>query len=218
MSSRTLLEQIRHELDVWERQLQIVFPAKVVEVDTVTSTVTVVPAHWEIWRNEDGEKVVDSAVGEEAGVERLYDIPVAFFSSAGISLTTPVAAGDFGICVCAKYSLEMLRSTEEVGDPLHMHRFTPSGAVFLPVYLATDASPVSHNASLVSVHETEANADYLALKSDVQDIKTMLDGLKSDYNTHKHTGVTAGGGSSGVTDTLNTDSYTVQGTTKFQAE
>ena len=74
-------------------------------------------------------------------------------------------------------------------DPGDMRRFTMSGSVFFPVNLtpdgvALDASQGDGDTDITA--GAGGASDYLALKKDVDDIKTMIDEIKTDYNAHTH--------------------------------
>lgn len=209
----TDLEKIRGQIAERERSIQTAFPGKVIAYDAATGTVKLEPQFLETWRS--GTERVSEAVSSENYIE---NVPVCFPRSGDFSITFPIATGSFGLVLCTKYSLDVWREAGTATDPGDLRRFTLSGATFHPVNLSPTASQLtSIDTSHIILSEGGAT-DYVALKADVQDIKTFLDEIKTDFNSHTHAGVTAGGSTTATPVAQITSTYTVQASTKVKVE
>lgn len=106
--------------------MQTAFPAKVVSYDADTQTAQLEPQIAEISRDIDsGERVTES-------LPILPDVPVVFPRGGGFFLSFPLAAGDYVLVVCSKYSIDRWRSTAQAGDPGDTRTFGLSGAIAIP--------------------------------------------------------------------------------------
>jgi hypothetical protein len=98
-----------------------------------------------------------------------------------------------------------------------------SGAVFHPVNLHPNNSALSDVDSAYMVLSDGGSVDFVALKADVEDIKTFLDEIKTDFNAHTHGGVLSGGAFTGNPTASTppvsiTSTYTVQASSKVKVE
>jgi len=111
------------------------------------------------------------------------------------------------LVVCTKYALDIWRSQGQPRDPGDLRRFGMSGAVFHPVNLHPNNSAISGvdtgvmeiGQILTSSGASTVTTQFIALANL---IVTELSSIRTVLNTHKHTGVTTGSGSSAVSDTL----------------
>ena len=185
MATPTDAATARHEQEVRERSMQTAFPAKVLAYNSDTGTVKLEPQFIETWR--DGFE----RVTEDAESEYIDLVPIAFPRSGDYFMTWPIAAGDFGLVVCTKYSLGVWRDQGQRSDPGDLRRFCMDGAVFQPVNLTPDESPVNkHSGGSYFEISKGGSIDFVALaakvKDDLDDIKDMLDDIKAVHNAHGH--------------------------------
>lgn len=213
----SLAGYVRNQIEQRERQMQTSFPAKVIGYHSATGTVTVEPQFLEVWRENDARRAEDIDAPEDAYVE---DVPILFPHGGGLQITFPVDPGDFGLVTCTKYSLDVWREAATMGDPGDLRRFTMSGAVFHPVNLYPTSGYIKHDGGDYISLSAGGTVDFVALKSDVDDIKTMLDDVQSKYNTHTHLGEYLSPGDVTTVTPLpqSTTSYTVQASSKVKVE
>jgi hypothetical protein len=200
MATPTLEAHINDLIDQRLRQMQTAYPAEIVSFDQAASTATVKPLFVEAWRGPSGERLTETVEEEEdAYVENVL---VAFPRAGNFRITFPVVAGDTGLVIVTKYSLDVFRGGGGAVDPGDLTKFGMTGSVFFPVNLTPDADPLDGSESgSTDIYLGEgATGDFLALQADVDDIKIYLDDLKDKFNNHVHTttAVTGGGGSPGV--------------------
>lgn len=216
MSTPTLPAFVRQQLEQRERQMQTSFPAKVISYDSDTGTVTVEPQFIETWRDADGTRVNETIENKEDAY--VANVPVLFPQGAGFRITFPIAANDWGLVHCTKYSLDLWRQQGSVNDPGDLRRFTMSGAVFEPVNLQPDADYLKHDGGDYISLSFGGTVDFVALKQDVEDIKSALDHLESKFNTHQHVCPESAGSPTTGNSNPASHSYTVLGSTKVKVE
>ena len=178
-----------------ERDLKVMLPGKVVAFDQATLTVDIEPQDVEVWREQSETEFQNSRLPE------VSNLPILYPRGGGFGIYWPLQVGDFGLVACTKYSLDLWRQKGEQTGAGDMRRFTLSGAMFLPVSLYPDDNVLAVDAGDENfmVLSKGGTSDFVALAALV---KSEIDDLKTDFNLHKHTGVTTGGGTSGITDTL----------------
>lgn len=142
----------------------------------------------------------------------ITSVPVVFPGAGDYSITFPIAKGDTVLLIFSQFSLDKwLNSGGEV-DPDDDRRFHISDAIAIPG-LRPFSAPVSNpgtsamtlTASEIRLGSNDAS-ELLALKSDLENLKTWLD-------THIHPDP-----SSGSTGAPTTTSPSPAGTTKVKAE
>ena len=166
--------------------MQTSYPAEVISFDQAASTVTVKPLFVEAWRGPAGDRLTETIeADEDAYVENVL---VAFPRAATFRVTFPIAPGDTGLVIVTKYSLDVFRNSGAANDPGDLTKFGMSGSVFFPVNLTADADPLDGSeSSTTDIYLGEgATGDYVALKKDVDDIKTYIDNFQTKYNQHTH--------------------------------
>jgi hypothetical protein len=216
IATPTHASSMRDAIEQRERQMQIAFPAKVISYTPATCTARLEPQFIETWR-EGSERVSETfdATVTATGRPRkprldsdayIDNIPVCFPRAGDYRMTFPIAAGDFGLVICTKFSLDVWRETATAGDPGDLRRFTMSGATFHPVSLSPNDSTLdpttdADHATVISL-SAGGTTDFVALaakvKTDLDAIKAYLDEIKADYNLHTHGGVTAGAAFTGA--------------------
>lgn len=194
-------------------------PARVRTYDSSKQAVSVQPLIKVGYLDETGER-------QTQALPIINDVPVVFPGANGFRVTFPIANGDIVLLVFSEASIDKWLA---VGgntpiDPLDDRRFHLSDAIAIPglrpfslaledaptdrMSIGNDSGPtIEIDDSVIKLGSNSASG-YLALKSDVQDLRDAL-------ATHIHTGVTTGGGTSG------TPSVTLPnptGTTKVKAE
>ena len=209
-----------------ERSIQTQFVAKVVTYDASTGTVRLEPQTFDVWHDRDGDRTTNQADSEEENY--IENVPVCFPRSGSFSITFPIAEGSFGLVICTKHSLDLWRQQGTAGDPGDLRRFTVQGATFHPVNLYPEASQLTTiDTQYIILSEEPSNAQFVALKEDVDDIKTMLDDIKGKFNDHTHKHSVCSGGMSNVVPNAGTSakpssavstSYTVTASKKTKVE
>lgn len=209
MSTPKLSTAIRSRVERRDRQAQTAFPAKVIGWKQATGVVELEPQFVETWVNRDGTRE------SEVGIATITNVPVCYPRSGDWSITFPIEPGSFGLVICTKYSLDQWRQQGDRIDPGDLRRFTMSGATFHPVNLHPDSSALSNVNTSFMILSQGGTVDFVALKKDVDDIKTMIDQIKTQYNSHSHT-ATGCLGAAGAP--LVTASYTVTASSKVKVE
>jgi hypothetical protein len=202
MATPTLEALINDLIDQRLRQMQTSYPAEVVSYDSTTSTATVKPLFLETWRGPDNERITEPYDAEED----LYveNVLVMFPRAGNFRMALPIAAGNTGLVVVTKYSLDNFRKGAGLSDPGDMRKFRMSGSLFFPVNLYTDADALdaSDDDTVVTI-SAGGTPEFVALanlvNSELSKIKTQLEG-------HEHTYTGPGAGT--ATTTLNTAAYT----------
>ena len=121
------------------------------------------------------------------------EVPVLFPGSGGRRIKFPVTKGDTGLLIFSEASLDLWLAKGGEIDPGDDRRFSLSDAVFIPGLQAfpdtSDNTPIIEFTAGGEIHAGGSNS--LATKADI-------DALITTFNSHTHTGVTTGGGTSGV--------------------
>jgi len=217
MTTPLLRTYVRNQTERREQQMQTAFPAKVLGWDSGANTVRLEPQFVETWIRSDGETQHEDVPDGDAYID---NVPVLFPRSGSWSITFPIETGSFGMVICTKYSLDAFRNQGNRQDPGDLRRFTMSGAVFHPVNLHPNSSALSSVDSAYMILSDGGTVDFVALKADVTDIKTMLDDVQSKLNSHTHL---YSPGPSPATATAtglpqSSTSYTVQASSKVKVE
>jgi hypothetical protein len=204
---------IQNQIEQRERQWQTSFPAKVLDWHSDTNTVQLEPQFYEVWRDGDERVTETIEAPEDAYID---NVPVLFPRSGSWSITFPIETGTFGLVVCTKFSLDVWRNQGNATDPGDLRRFTMSGATFHPVNLHPNSSNlVPFDDEHMVLGKGGPGVDFVALKADVDDIKIMIDQIKSQYNSHAHTATGCFGSTHNAAVTA---SYTVTASKKVKVE
>jgi hypothetical protein len=222
MTTPLLSTYVRNQTERRERQMQTAFPAKVLDWQSNTNTVRLEPQFVETWVTSDDQTHYEDVPDGDAYID---NVPVLFPRSGSWSITFPIETGSFGMVICTKYSLDAFRNQGNRVDPGDLRRFTMSGAVFHPVNLHPNSSALSSVDESFMILSQGGSVDFVALKEDVDDIKTYLDEIKSDFNQHTHiysSGPTPGAftGAPGASTPPSsiTSTYTVTASSKVKVE
>jgi hypothetical protein len=119
-------------------------------------------------------------------------------------MSLPIAAGNTGLVVVTKYSLDNFRKGAGLSDPGDMRKFRMSGSLFFPVNLSTDtdALDASDDDSVITL-SAGGTAQFIALANLVN---TELGKVKTQLEGHQHTHTWTDAAGTAVT-TNNTASY-----------
>lgn len=210
MTTPSLEALINELIDQRLRQMQTAYPAEVVEYDATNATATIKPLFLEAWRGPDGERISEPFDNEEDTY--VENVIVAFPRSGDFRITFPIAAGDTGLVIVTKYSLDRFREGGGQADPGDLAKFAMSGSVFFPCNLTPDGSALDASAGDgdTDVYLGEGGAsDYLALKADVDAIKGELDDIATTFSSIVFTVDTGDGtGTTGTIGTPYSNGYT----------
>lgn len=97
------------------------FPARVESYDAATMRAEVQPCLM--------RKYYDS---DPSNLPKITDVPIHFFSGGGFTITVPIAAGDYVLCICSERSLEQWLTKGGIVDPLDPRKFDLTDAVAIP--------------------------------------------------------------------------------------
>lgn len=167
------------------RQVRVAMPARVESYDSRTCTATLQPLVYDLDRSEDGSDV-------NVRLPVVTDVPVYFQGGGGSRLTFPIARGDTGILLWSSSAIDRwLALGGEQSPKSRRHHHVSDGAAFLCGVSARPQTKaaLSTTATVLEgsdVRLGDANATALALKSDV-------DALKTWAATHVHTAPSGGG-------------------------
>lgn len=208
----TLAAVIRRAIDSRMVDAHTAIPGKVVKYDAATQAVDVQPLIMVPDEDEDGEDAPRT-------LPVIQGVPFMFPGSGDWQLTWPVSAGDEVLLVFAEASIDfwLQSSSTNPVDPADPRRHCLADAVAIPGIrrfrspkknVATDrlvigratGARVRISAGEVAVDDG-SGAVALAKKSDLDALKTYLD-------THAHSGVTTGAGTSGPPNTSPTPAGT----------
>lgn len=193
MATPSLEALINDLIDQRLRQMQTSYPAEVVSYDAVSSTVTVKPLFLEAWRGPDGTRITEPFENEEDTY--VENVIVGFPRMGNFRIAYPITAGDTGLVVVTKYSLNNFREGAGQADPGNVLKFGMSGSVFLPLNLTADADKLdatqgeADSATVITLG-TGGTTDFLCLYTEVlqnlSDLDTAFNGLVVDFNNHVH--------------------------------
>lgn len=194
---------IREAISARLVDLHTAMPGRVESYDATTQTADIQPQLKRVVRKADGTRVAED-------LPVIPSVPVQWPRAGGFFLTMPLTAGDFGMLIFSEYSLDRWRSQGEQVDPADTRRHGLSGAVFAPGIHPTDQPLADASATrlvLGSDGDTGLDMDTAAIrlgKAAATEgiglgaaLQTFLGSLKTYLDTHAHTGVTTGPGTSG---------------------
>ena len=182
-SDPSLVEVLRAAIDARMVDLHVSLPATVLAYDATRQAATVQPLIRRGYMDEFGDRVVEK-------LPAIPDVPVAFQGAGGFRCTFPVAVGDVVLLIFAEASIDKWLSTGHEGDPRDDRRHTLSDAIAVPGLRSfadpledapTDRMSIGYDGgATIEIYDDEiklgsaAASSPLALKSDVQAIKTVL--------------------------------------------
>lgn len=171
-------------------------PGRVVRYDAATQQVDVQPIPKDRHFDEAGNTVVTTR-------PVVPSVPVAFPGGGGLTITFPIAVGDVVVLLFSGVSIDKwTRSGSDAEhDPETHARHSPTDAVAIPAIKAFSRPRSSVPTDCVRIGTDGAAEQGVALGEALQ---TFLGTLKTYLDTHIHTGVTTGGGVSGVPSILST--------------
>lgn len=158
MSTPKLSTAVRSRIERRDRQIQTAFPAKVISWKSSTNVVELEPQFIETWVNRDGTRE-----SEDRDL-RITNVPVCH----PWHITFDITAGEFGLVICTKYSLDQWRQQLRRMDPGDLRRFTMSGATFHPVVIGSSPNATQQFVALANL------------------VKTELDDIRTAFNAHVH--------------------------------
>lgn len=132
----------------------------------------------------------------------LTNVPVVFPRTKLSGITFPLTRGDGVLVVFAERSLERWYSSGDDVEPGDTRKFDLSDAIAVPgLYSFADSNIASNNDDLEIHHRGQTvtikkNGDIEVGSASL--LKLVTSAFQSLYNAHTHTGVTTGGGISGV--------------------
>jgi hypothetical protein len=191
--------------------IRVALPCRVESFDSVNQTVDLTPAIKDV-----------TPLGEYTDAPMLIGVPVQFPGGSQFSITFPLAAGDEGLCIFSDSDISTWAIEGGIVNPNTPRQHHVADAVFIPGIRSTahklgefktDAIVVGKQGDVgvrVSAGKVELGVKHseTAIKhvAYAEDVKAALDAIVATFNTHVHSGVATGVGSSAVTPTLITTS------------
>lgn len=190
MSTPTITRAIQSIIDARLAGLHVSMPGKVLSYNATTQRAVVQPLVLRTYRDEDGETATER-------LPAIPDVPIEFPGTGPFSIHWPIAAGDTIELGFASISLDRWKAKGGFTDPGDARRFALSDAVGRPGLRAhPDRIPAEglHDTAMVirAPAEIHVGGDQsLALHA-------KLEALAARVESHLHSGVTTGLGSSGA--------------------
>lgn len=208
MTTPSLEAYINDLIEQKLRQMQTAYPAEVVEYNYWEGTATVKPLFIETWRGPADERVSETFENEEDTY--VENVLVMFPRTNTHQMSFPLAAGDTGLVVVTKYSLDRFRAGGGMSDPGDLRMFGMSGSVFFPVNMYPDEDALDATEGQNEIYiGGPGTGDFLALKKDVDDIKGELDDIETTFSSIVFTVDTGdGSGTPGLIGTAYSNGYT----------
>jgi hypothetical protein len=204
-SKSSLEEAIKTTIDSMLKEVHTCLPAVVERVDHVNQLI-------------DAQITIKRKLSDElVNLPLLVDVPLRYWRSGTFSITFPIEVGDHVKIIFAERSIDTWLTNGGIQNPFDVRKFSLSDAFAEPVmYPQTDVIPSFDTANLEiktndgagSIKITPSGDIYLNGSADstiaYTDMKAAFDQLVTEFNTHTHSGVTTGSGTSGVPSTPST--------------
>lgn len=191
-------------LDAARGGVSVACTAEVVAFDRTKSEARVRPLVSARRTSDEGDEFVDAPT--------IDGVPVLFPAGGGFALTFDLAAGDLGTLLIRDRSHDEVDAgdTSYPVQPASRRRFDYSDAVFMPGFVAPGDGRPSNEAAASSLTMRLPNGAELRIGSATankalavaEKVSARLDTLQQAHDTHKHTGVTTGPGTSAVPDVI----------------
>lgn len=188
------------------QDLHVALPCKIESYDVAAQTINVKPMLKRSFAKLDG-----TLQHEEFPV--IPNVPVALPRFGSWFLSAPLAAGDFVFVVCSERNMDIWREKGTISVSGELATHTLDGAVAFPcnLYPSSQALGTVHPDNMVigkdagaqihikpngQIHIYEENADQFVALGQYCD--TRFEAIESFLNSHTHSGVTPGLGTSGT--------------------
>lgn len=212
---RTTLEKvIQTAIDTSLKELHTSLPGVVQSFDPVEQTADIQPT---IQRKQGGQLV---------DLPLLVGVPVRFPKVADFCITLPLKEGDEVSVIFAERSIDNWLLDGGIQSAGDIRKHSLSDAYAIPMLYSQNNKITNFDPDNIQIRSDDGSAfitidtsGNILLNGDADfvtaftDMKTAFDQLKTDlntfitlYNTHTHTGVTTGSGSSGTTPSIGTPS------------
>lgn len=169
--------------------IRVALPGRIESYNASTQKANVQPLILEEHTDDIGERQIER-------LPVVTDVPVCFPGCGGMRVTFPVKVGDTVLLVFCSSSIDRWLARGGEVDPEDTRHHNISDAIALPGLFDFAHVPTSAPTDALVLHSTKIQlgaddaSDPVARKSDLQAIVNALD-------THAHTGVTTGAGTSG---------------------
>jgi hypothetical protein len=184
----TIVDSIDSLIDSRLRGLHVAIPGRVESYDESTQSADVQPLIQRGYEDESGNRAIED-------LPVVPGVPVVFPGAGSFSITFPVVKGDTVLLIFSQASIDKWLGQGGKVDPLEDHHHDLSDGIAIPGLRSFNAatgqvhsSAMVLGASKIKLGSKDA-ADPVVRESDLAALKTWLD-------THVHTGVTTGAGSS----------------------
>lgn len=132
----------------------------------------------------------------------LVNVPIVFPRTVSAGITFPINKGDGVLLLFSERALERWYSSGDDSEPGDNRKFDLSDAIAIPGLYSFGQANIASNNDDLEIHHSgqkvtiKKNGDIEIGNSSLK--KVITDMLISLFNNHVHTGVTTGGGTSGV--------------------
>ncbi len=215
----TLPELLRTILDAQLNDIHISMPARVETYDASKLSVNVQPLIKRAFTDEAGDRQTEA-------FPVIPNVPLIFPGAGAYRITFPVKKGDLVTLLIAEASLDKWLETESVVDPLDDRRNMMIDAQAIPGLRSfKSANGANEDALVIDVPSggemrlgSESATDPVALKSDLDAIKTFFEDQFDTAAGHTHSGAGAGPPVSGTGSGTGFTIPSLPGATKVKGE
>lgn len=190
-NSPTLVEAIRRAMEASSSEICTALPARVESYDAAAQRASVQPLIRRTYQDESGARQVER-------LPVISDVPVSFPGAGDYSISWPLAKGDIVLLVFSQASIDKWLTSGKDVDPLDDRRHSLNDAIAIPGLRAFGgkgaAAPIPSDglddtALVIRAPEIHAGGDAaLALKADVEHLRSKLNGLTCSGGTLNITG------------------------------
>jgi len=191
-SDVSLAEVLRRVLESRLAEVHVALPGKVERYDSAREVADVRPMLRRAIPDENGEAFLET-------LPVIPSVPVAWPAGGGCAVTFPLAVGDHVEIVFQDFDVDQYRRTSgALSDPGVRASHGLSGAVAIP---SAVNAPVGAHASHVKVVLGAGKELHVGGDTDAAALASQVKALETAINSHTHSGVTTGGGTSGTIST-----------------
>lgn len=194
-------EAIRVAMEGQQSMLWTALPGIVVAVNFATMTLSVQPAI-------QGTVIDEYGVKQSVNLPLLINVPIVFPSAGGFALTMPIRADDEVLVIFASRCIDAWWQSSGVQRPMEARMHDLSDGFAIPGIFSKPTVLGSISTNSAQLRNNDGSA-YIEIKNDASikikgnllvDGNIVADEVTAagvDLSTHVHSGVTAGGGTSG---------------------
>jgi hypothetical protein len=169
-----------------QAELRVSTPCVVVSYNVSQQTVTVQPQIADAYLDENSDLQFEM-------LPQVSGVPVHFPSGGNLRITFPIQPGDTGMIVVCDRSIDAWKSSGGTQQPVDARRHHIADAWF-ECGVNPNGKWANADPSVISIGDDALTADFVAT---AQRTLSQLSAIVNSFNSHTHSGVTTGPGSSG---------------------